>query len=72
LVFCGVAELLHGAAAWQKETAHQVEVIEVIGEGDDVAVLARVDRAFKMGDKEKVYKGHLFAYIFKFKDGKIN
>ena len=67
----GVKELAHGVGAWQKETAHQVEIEKVLGEGDSVAILARMDRVFKMDGKEKVYKGTPFSYFFEFKDGKI-
>jgi ketosteroid isomerase-like protein len=48
-----------------------VEIVDVIGDGDNVAVFARVDRTFKMENKVKVYKGHPYAFFFKFKDGKV-
>lgn len=69
--FKGADKVKLAGKAWKSETAHDVDVVEVVGEGDKVAVLINMDRVFLMEDGKKVYKDHAAAYFFTFKDGKI-
>ncbi|MDD3295802.1 MAG: nuclear transport factor 2 family protein [Candidatus Omnitrophica bacterium] len=60
------------AKAWKSETAHNVDISEVIAEDDKVVVLVYVDRAFKIIEgKERLFNDHPMVFIFKFKDGQI-
>jgi len=59
------------ARAWKSETAHNVDIVSAVAQGNEVAVLANVDRKFKITSNMKTYEGHPMAFFFRFKDGKV-
>lgn len=59
------------AKAWKGETAHKVEIVSAIAQGDEVAVLANVDRVFKITANIKTYEDHPMGFFLKFRNGKI-
>jgi|WetSurMetagenome_2_1015567.scaffolds.fasta_scaffold391728_2 hypothetical protein len=56
---------------WQKKTRNKVDLIDVVGDNDSVAVLADINRVFLSNGQPRAYKSHLFAYMLNFRNGKV-
>jgi len=67
----GIEALEKSVKAWKVDTAHEVDVLDIIGEGDKVVVVLNVKRVVKLNQEEHVYKDHIYANVFEFKEGKI-
>jgi|GEM_PF-4969248 len=59
------------AEAWAADTEHQFEILEVVAEGDMVAMFYKMDRVFIMDEETQTHEDHPGAYFFQFKNGQI-
>lgn len=57
---------------WKSDTEHQVEIVNIVAERDNIAVLANMHRTFKLEDKTETYEDHPVVYFFELKDRKIS
>ncbi len=56
---------------WKSDTEHQVDIIDIISEGDTVVLIINMDRVFIMDDETIIHEDHPAVYFFKFAKGKI-
>lgn len=67
----GIESLENIVKTWKSDTAHEVDLVDVIAEGDKVVVVTNSKRIFNMNQEQHVYNDHLFVHIFQFKNGKV-